>query len=95
MLINPTLIEMPPDFKPLAQGVPNKKPKLKIRRKGGAKKEEQIEKANSSPNGIRNEDEEQSNKSDDLTGEDYEKLAKLLQVRFFVFFNFFCLDVCE
>lgn len=83
---------MPNDFKPLtvAQAAPLKKPKLKIRRKGGAekpKKDEQtvkpVDHSNSSPNGLRNEDNEQSNRSDDLTGEDYEKLAKLLQVCFF------------
>lgn len=86
---------MPDDFQlsAIAQAAPtttNKKPKLKIRRKGnaeGAKKDEKSTKkatennpAHSSPNGLREEDENVSNRSDDLTGEDYEKLAKLLQV---------------
>lgn len=106
--INPAAIQMPDEFKPLsvAQAAPhsNKKPKLKIRRKGSVdkpKKDEQsvpveaklaekptlINPLNTSPNGLREEDNEQTNRSDDLSGEDYEKLAKLLQVCFFKLIN--------
>lgn len=79
------MIEMPKQQSPVtSQAHGSKKPKLKLRRKGSPaevpkKDVDQTKNPSSSPNGLRNED-EQTNRSDDLTGEDYEKLAKLLQV---------------
>ncbi|KAI6206095.1 Beta-lactamase domain containing protein [Aphelenchoides besseyi] len=81
-MVNPFLIKMP-DEEPKVE---NKKHRLKSRRKNSdkPKKDEQPTHTESggggsfsiaSSNGIREDD----NRSDKLTGEDYEKLAKLLQ----------------
>jgi hypothetical protein len=94
MPIMPTMIKMPPEVPApavVAQASNSKKPKLRLRQKGTTSSPAEVPKkdakkvqdqANSSPNGLRDDDSsnDQSNRSDDLTGEDYEKLAKLLQV---------------